>query len=87
MSLTHSMRVFLKDAERASKREHFDPSSIAHPPKRPWLNIEVGQSFEVDQSEMADSSIRHAAWEWSNKTGRVYSVKKSGASWLVTRTA
>lgn len=86
MSLSRSMRVLLKEAERASKRHHFDPSTVTKP-KRPWLDIAVGEHFDVPSSEASTASIRTSAYYWSQKTGRVFSTSVTEDGCRVTRTA
>lgn len=77
----------LKEAERASKRQHFDPSTITRKPRWPWLDIDVGERFTASSDQISHGGITSGAQKWSNLTGRVYSVKAFDGGWEVTRTA
>ena len=79
------MRALLKDSEHAAKRKFFDPSTFAKP-SRPWLDIEVGERFEVGFDEITESGLRKAAWMWTNRSGRRYAITRSEGSWIITRT-
>jgi len=76
----------LKEAERASKRHHFDPSSVAKP-NLPWLDTAVGESFTVPTHETSKASVRSGAYYWSQKSGRVFSITSTAEGCKVTRTA
>lgn len=81
-----SIRRLLKEAERASKRQHVNPAEFSKP-KRPWLDLEVGQSFKVPRDEVRYESLAVGAWQWSQKTGRTFSMSRTPTHWVVTRTA
>jgi len=87
MSVSRSMMKMMKDAERASKRQHFDPASITHKPRWPWLDIAVGEWFTASSDQISHAGIMGGAQKWSNITGRVYSVRSFDGGWQVTRTA
>lgn len=76
----------LKEAERASKRQHFDPSDVQRKPKRPWLDIDVGQSFTIPLHEVTRNTLQGQAWRWSNISGRVFSIRKRSDHWEIVRT-
>lgn len=86
MAFNRSLMTMLKEAERASKREHFDPSSVKRKPRWPWLDVAVGQTFTVRTGETTGASLAATAYNWQKRTGRVYSVKTIDGGWLVTRT-
>lgn len=86
MTMLRSFRRMAKEAERASKRQHVDPAEFPKP-RRPWLDLEVGQSFKVPKDEVQQDSLGSSGREWSRRTGRVFSVTRTQTHWVVTRTA
>lgn len=87
MAKSHWAIPMLRDAERASKRQTFDPASVTRKPKHPWLDIGVGEDFKVHIEDITRAGIDGGANRWTRQTGRVFSINKVGNYYVVTRTA
>ena len=73
-----------RDAARAFKRQDVDPSTVKDD-EWPFMSLEVGGWFFASKHATNATSLRGQAQYRTNKTGRVFSVKKVVGGWRVTR--